>query len=114
MWKGGSLTTLVDVTPSTKQAALGHSIYMLFLYDAHHRSRRAPRQHANDSTFRMGQELPAESKVMDPKSDREADEFLAWALEQLQFRWAGFRKVRKQVHKRIRKRVVELGLESNL
>ena len=43
----------------------------------------------------------------DPK-DREGDAFLAWALERLNFRWAGFRKVRKQVHKRVKKRLAEL------
>jgi chemotaxis protein methyltransferase CheR len=42
--------------------------------------------------------------------DREGDAFLAWALERLNFRRAGFRKVRKQVHKRIKKHLSELGL----
>ncbi len=38
--------------------------------------------------------------------------FLQWALPQLNLRWAGFRKVRKQVCKRIRRRMNVLGLES--
>jgi chemotaxis protein methyltransferase CheR len=37
--------------------------------------------------------------------------FLQWALPQLGLRWRGFRKVRGQVCKRIRRRMVSLGLE---
>jgi chemotaxis protein methyltransferase CheR len=37
-------------------------------------------------------------------------EFLRWALPRLRMRWAGFRKVRGQVCKRIRRRMSELGL----
>ena len=44
------------------------------------------------------------------EEDREGDAFLAWALERLNFRRAGFRKVRKQVQKRVKKRLAELGL----
>jgi chemotaxis protein methyltransferase CheR len=44
-------------------------------------------------------------------SGETSDEFLAWVLERLELRWAGFRKVRKQVQKRIRKRVLDLELE---
>lgn len=36
--------------------------------------------------------------------------FLQWALPQLRMRWPGFRKVRKQVCKRIDRRLRELGL----
>lgn len=36
--------------------------------------------------------------------------FLQWALPRLQMRWPGIRKVRKQVCKRIDRRLVELGL----
>lgn len=36
--------------------------------------------------------------------------FLQWALPQMQLRWPGFRKVRKQVCKRIAKRLAELAL----
>lgn len=45
-------------------------------------------------------------------SDRAADsvEFLQWALPRLRMRWAGFRKVRGQVDKRIRRRMAELEL----
>ena len=37
--------------------------------------------------------------------------FLQWALPQLSLRWYGFRKVRNQVCKRIRRRMETLGLE---
>jgi len=37
-------------------------------------------------------------------------QFLQWALPQLQLRWQGFRRVRKQVCKRVGRRIVELGL----
>jgi chemotaxis protein methyltransferase CheR len=37
-------------------------------------------------------------------------EFLQWALPQLRMRWPGFRKVRKQVCKRVDRRLRELGL----
>jgi chemotaxis protein methyltransferase CheR len=43
-------------------------------------------------------------------TDRECVEFLQWALPQLGLRWPGFRKVRRQVHKRIVRRLGELGL----
>ena len=36
--------------------------------------------------------------------------FLQWALPQMQLRWQGFRKVRKQVCKRVGRRIAELGL----
>ncbi len=36
--------------------------------------------------------------------------FLQWALPRLRMRWVGFRKVRRQVCKRIRRRMRELGL----
>ncbi len=38
-------------------------------------------------------------------------EFLQWALPHLKYRWAGFRKPRGQVIKRIRQRIRELSLE---
>ncbi|MBM4089995.1 MAG: hypothetical protein FJ276_11330 [Planctomycetes bacterium] len=43
-------------------------------------------------------------------TDRECVEFLQWALPQLSLRWPGFRRVRRQVHKRIVRRLSELGL----
>ena len=43
-------------------------------------------------------------------ADRECVEFLQWALPQLGLRWPGFRKVRRQVHKRIARRLSELSL----
>ncbi|MEQ8386703.1 MAG: CheR family methyltransferase [Coleofasciculus sp. A1-SPW-01] len=42
--------------------------------------------------------------------DTECVRFLQWALPQLNLRWAGFRKVRKQACKRIQRRIFELGL----
>jgi chemotaxis protein methyltransferase CheR len=42
--------------------------------------------------------------------DSDCVEFLHWALPRLQMRWAGFRKVRKQVCKRIDRRLSELRL----
>jgi chemotaxis protein methyltransferase CheR len=44
-------------------------------------------------------------------SDAECTAFLQWALPQLDLRWAGFRKVRGQVCKRLKRRMAELGLE---
>jgi chemotaxis protein methyltransferase CheR len=43
-------------------------------------------------------------------TDSECVEFLHWALPRLRFRWAGFRKVRRQVHKRIDRRLEQLAL----
>jgi chemotaxis protein methyltransferase CheR len=42
--------------------------------------------------------------------DVDCVEFLQWALPRLRMRWPGFRKVRKQVCKRIDRRLRELGL----
>ena len=42
--------------------------------------------------------------------DTDCVRFLQWALPQMQMRWAGFRKVRKQVCKRLTHRLAELGL----
>ena len=42
--------------------------------------------------------------------DEACVKFLQWALPQLEMRWAGFRKVRRQVCKRIERRVRELQL----
>ena len=43
-------------------------------------------------------------------ADSEFVEFMQWALPQMQMRWRGFRRVRSQVGKRIRRRLVELNL----
>lgn len=40
--------------------------------------------------------------------------FLQWALPQMQLRWEGFRRVRKQVCKRIGQRINQLGLPNEL
>jgi chemotaxis protein methyltransferase CheR len=42
--------------------------------------------------------------------DTECTAFLQWALPRLELRWAGFRKVRKQVCKRLKRRLHLLGL----
>ncbi len=42
--------------------------------------------------------------------DNKCVNFLQWALPQLNMRWKGFRKVRRQVCKRIDRRISELGL----
>ncbi|HUP33220.1 MAG TPA: CheR family methyltransferase [Gaiellaceae bacterium] len=43
-------------------------------------------------------------------TDAECVAFLQWALPRLRLRWQGFRKVRRQVCRRVERRVVELGL----
>jgi chemotaxis protein methyltransferase CheR len=43
-------------------------------------------------------------------TDGECVRFLQWALPRLGLRWAGFRKVRRQVCRRVQRRLVELGL----
>jgi chemotaxis protein methyltransferase CheR len=54
------------------------------------------------------------SRVADPKGDHPSSDdcadFLQWALPQLRLRWHGFRKVRRQVCRRIAGRIRELGL----
>lgn len=42
--------------------------------------------------------------------DEQCVRFLQWALPQLRMRWDGFRKVRRQVRKRLTRRLRELGL----
>ena len=44
-------------------------------------------------------------------TDQECVHFLQWALPRLGLRWPGFRKVRRQVRKRLNRRIEELGLE---
>jgi chemotaxis protein methyltransferase CheR len=43
-------------------------------------------------------------------TDIDCTAFLQWALPQLELRWPGFRKVRRQVCKRLRKRMGDLGV----
>jgi len=45
-------------------------------------------------------------------SDSDCTAFLQWALPQIDLRWPGFRKVRRQVCKRLRQRMRDLGLDS--
>jgi chemotaxis protein methyltransferase CheR len=45
-----------------------------------------------------------------PVDDRDCTGFIQWALAQRDFRWTGFRKVRRQVCKRLNRRIGELGL----
>jgi chemotaxis protein methyltransferase CheR len=42
--------------------------------------------------------------------DEQCVRFLQWALPQLHMRWPGYRKVRRQVCRRIDRRIQELGL----
>ncbi len=44
-------------------------------------------------------------------NDSDCVAFLQWALPRLNMRWSGYRKVRRQVCKRISRRMKELGLE---
>jgi len=55
-----------------------------------------------------GRTAPVAEETM---TDQECLEFLQWALPQFRMRWDGFRKVRRQVHKRIDRRLAELGLD---
>ena len=43
--------------------------------------------------------------------NRDCTAFLQWALPQRGLRWPGFRKVRRQVCKRLKRRILELGLD---
>lgn len=45
-------------------------------------------------------------------SDTDCTAFLQWALPRLELRWPGFRKVRRQVCKRLRARTRDLGLDN--
>lgn len=45
-------------------------------------------------------------------NDLEGVQFLQWCLPRLHLRWPGFRKVRRQIYKRIDRRLVDLGLAS--
>jgi chemotaxis protein methyltransferase CheR len=45
-------------------------------------------------------------------TDSECVDFLQWALPRLGLRWQGFRKVRRQVCRRVSRRISELGLRS--
>jgi len=44
-------------------------------------------------------------------NDPDCTSFLQWALPRLDLRWAGFRKVRRQVCKRLKRRMSDLGIE---
>jgi len=44
-------------------------------------------------------------------TDTDCTAFLQWALPRIDLRWPGFRKVRRQVCKRVRRRMGELGLD---
>lgn len=43
-------------------------------------------------------------------NDKDCTDFLQWALPQINLRWAGFRRVRHQVCKRLQRRMNDLGL----
>jgi chemotaxis protein methyltransferase CheR len=44
-------------------------------------------------------------------TDADCVEFLRWALPRLDLRWEGFRRVRRQVCRRVSRRIAELGLD---
>lgn len=46
----------------------------------------------------------------DAVNDQDCTAFLQWALPQIDLRWPGFRKVRRQVCKRLKQRMHDLGL----
>ncbi len=50
------------------------------------------------------------SSVSARMRDADCVQFLQWALPRLDLRWDGFRKVRRQVCRRISRRLAELGL----
>jgi chemotaxis protein methyltransferase CheR len=45
-------------------------------------------------------------------TDKDCAAFLQWALPQIELRWPGFRKVRRQVCKRLKQRLRDLGLDN--
>lgn len=53
---------------------------------------------------------PLMRKVHEHMHDPECTSFLHWALPRLDLRWVGFRKVRKQVCKRLKRRIRQRGL----
>ena len=53
---------------------------------------------------------PLMSKVREAMHDPDCTAFLQWALPRLDLRWAGFRRVRTQVCKRLKRRMHLLGL----
>lgn len=56
-------------------------------------------------------QCPARFKI-DGMSDDDCVVFLQWALPRLRMRWEGFRKPRRQVCRRIGRRLAELGLDA--
>lgn len=61
---------------------------------------------------RVGPLQPATEMMYTPCDMPDADcvAFLQWALPHMRLRWAGFRRVRRQVCRRLRRRAGELGL----
>lgn len=51
------------------------------------------------------------SQAGNPANDEDCTAFLQWALPRCDLRWQGFRKVRRQVCKRLKRRMHDLGLE---
>jgi len=62
---------------------------------------------AGGSVAQTGTEQFPAGRIMD---DHRCIAFLQWALPKLDFRWQGFRRVRRQVCKRIERRIDELNL----
>lgn len=55
-------------------------------------------------------DTPPDDRRPDPPDGSDWTSFLQWCLPQLRMRWGGFRKVRRQVCRRIRRRMEELNL----
>jgi chemotaxis protein methyltransferase CheR len=58
----------------------------------------------------LGAEAVLAVEAMGTRPDADCVAFLQWALPRMGLRWAGFRRVRRQVCRRLRGRVAELGL----
>src|SRR5687767_6728995 len=54
---------------------------------------------------------PTRSEVLVSENDAQCVGFLQWALPHVRMRWEGFRRVRRQVCRRIERRRRELGLD---
>ena len=60
------------------------------------------------SKFEIVRVWRSRQKRAEPLSDTERTAFLQWALPQLNLRWSGFRKVNRQVCKRLKRRMNDL------
>jgi chemotaxis protein methyltransferase CheR len=60
--------------------------------------------------MRFPEPPPTHSCTVRSVTDAECVDFLQWALPRLGLRWQGFRKVRRQVCRRVSRRIADLGL----